>query len=197
MGNTALGFYAKYNFWHGLYGGQAQENVNSYGAGISLGFMPNTSFDMYNNVSLGYKQSQHKTWTATGNHLKYKKEYLDLTFYSHFMDEYSIAFFRHKIFVDMSFHISDSSFKSENFRIRLDESIYNFYLGQELSLAPKIILGYTNSTWKKFYEFGVGVDVFSKWYINIVDVSIIYRYDPKQMNYWEASIGIDLYNLFK
>jgi hypothetical protein len=113
------------------------------------------------------------------------------------MDEYSQIFFRHKIFIDISYNI-DSSFVNENFRIKLEESVYNFYVGKELNLAPKLILGYTSSTWNNFYEIGLGVDLFSKWFVNIVDLSLIYRYDPNidKKDYIEFSVRVDVFNLF-
>ena len=199
MGSTALGVYAKYNYWHGLYGGQIQENVNSYGAGLSFGFIPNywLSYDVYNNISLGYRESKHLSWTKTAELPELRKKFIDMTMYSHIMDEYSKIFFRHKIFVDISYNI-DSSFVNENFRIKLEESVYNFYVGKELNLAPKLILGYTSSTWNNFYEIGIGADLFSKWFVNIVDLSLIYRYDPNidKKDYIEFSVGVDVFNLF-
>jgi hypothetical protein len=97
----------------------------------------------------------------------------------------------------MSYHVTDSSFKNENFRIKLDESIYNFYVGDKLNLAPKLILGYTHSAWNNFYEIGLGADLFSQWFVNIVDLALIYRYDRNEYkkSYYEISIGIDIFNL--
>ncbi len=198
-GNTAFGFYAKYNYWQGIYNGKKIEKINSFGAGLSFGFIPNYffSYDMYNNVSLGYRESRHISWTNAEELPSLRKKFIDMTFYSHLMDEYSTFFFRHKLFVDISLNI-DSSLVNENFRIKLDESIYNFYVGKELNLAPKIIVGYTNSPWHNFYEIGLGADLFGQWFVNIMDISAIYRYDPgiNRKNYLEISVGIDILNLF-
>ncbi|HKK54440.1 MAG TPA: hypothetical protein VJ926_02895 [Patescibacteria group bacterium] len=199
MGNTALGAYAKYNYWRGIYGGQRMEEINSLGAGLSFGFIPNyfLSYDVYNNISLGYRESKHLSWTSVEELPDVRKKFVDITMYSHLMDEYSLFFFRHKIFIDISYNI-DSSFVNENLRIKFEESVYNFYVGKELNLAPKIILGYTSSTWHNFYEIGLGVDLFSKWFVNIVDLSLVYRYDPdiEQKSYVELSAGVDIFNLF-
>jgi hypothetical protein len=199
LGNVAFGFYAKYNYWHGIYGGEKMEEVNSFGGGLSFGFIPNSffDFDAYNNISIGYKESKHISWTKTEELPDLRKKFIDMAFYSHLMDEYSIFFFRHKLFIDMSYNI-DSSFVNENFRIKLDESIYNFYVGEKMNLAPKIILGYTNSPWHNFYEIGLGADLFGQWFVNIVDISAIYRHDSgeNQKSYLEISIGVDVLNLF-
>jgi hypothetical protein len=198
MSNTALGVYAKYNYWRGIYEGQEMERINNYGAGISFGFIPNyfLSYDIYSNISLGYRESKHHSWTRTDELPDRHQKFIDISMYTHLMDEYSMFFFRHKLFIDMSYN-TDSNFTNEYFQIKLDESIYNFYVG-ELNLAPKIILGYTSNTWYNFYEIGLGVDLFSKWFINIVDLSLIYKYDPRveRKNYIELSAGVDIFNLF-
>jgi|GEM_PF-2358593 hypothetical protein len=199
IGTTALGVYAKYNYWYGVYGGLSMEKINSFGGGLSFGFIPSywLGYDVYNNISLGLRESKHESWTKKEEVFEFKKNFVDMTMYSHVMDEYSRFFFRHKLFVDMSFN-TDSGFVNENFRIKFEESIYNFYVGREHNLAPKLILGYTNSKWNEFYEFGLGIDLFSKWFVNIVDLSFVYRYDPKieKKSYYECSASIDIFNLF-
>ncbi|MCF7795138.1 hypothetical protein K9M50_02165 [Patescibacteria group bacterium] len=199
IGSTALGMYAKYNYWYGIYSGSNMEKINSFGGGLSFGFIPNywLGYDVYNNVSLGYKKSWHVNWDKSEEIERKSKNFIDMTMYSHVLDEYSEFFFRHKVFVDISYNI-DSSFKNENFRIKLEESVYNFYIKDELNLAPKIILGYTGNTWHNFLEVGLGADLFSKWFVNIVDLSVTYRFDPniEKKSFVELSLGIDVFNLF-
>ncbi len=199
IGTTALGVYAKYNYWNGIYGGSSMEKINSFGGGLSFGFIPSywLNYDVYNNISLGYRESKHVTWNRTDEFPEFKKNFLDMTMYSHVMDEYSVFFFRHKLFVDISYNV-DSNLVKEYFRVKFEESVYNFYLNQKLNLAPKVILGYTNSKWNNFYEIGLGIDLFSKWFVNIVDLSVIYRHDPgvNKNSYIECSAGVDIFNLF-
>ncbi len=196
-GSNAFGFYAKYNYWQGIYDGKTQERINSFGVGLSLGMIPSYlfSYDVYNNISFGYRQAYNQKWTKYEGLPQEEKKFVDITMYSHIQDEYKTFFFRHKLFVDISCNV-DSSLTKEYFRIKFDESIYNFYLTDKLNLAPKIIAGYTNNAWHNFYELGLGLDLFGEWFVNIVDLSYIYRYDPEidKNSFHEISLAINFLN---
>jgi hypothetical protein len=84
--------------------------------------------------------------------------------------------------------------------LKLDLDVYKILLGPgDLTMSPKIILGYSNDFFYKedFVEFGVGLDLFSVYYQNIFEIYYSRKIDFKGKEFDEVGFSINLINLVK
>lgn len=188
--------------------------------GLTGGFMPRRAFyvhDVYFSFNLGYGWGWNKGQSLYDFKSKQTQEFLTGSLYGHIFSDYHDWFFRWKfygsyfqqqngdiegVYQDTIFLPRDSLnlWGFNQLSLKVDVDIYKILLGSgNLTMSPKIVIGYSNDFFykKDFFEFGVGLDLFSIYYQNIFEVYYSRKTDFKGKQFDEIGFSINLINLIR
>jgi len=213
-------------FVHGLnnYGrydvGRYVDETQKLVVGVTGGFMPRRAFynnDVYFSFNLGYGWGWNKGESLHDFKSKQTQDFLTGSLYGHIFSNYHDWFFRWKFYTsyfqqqsgDIQGFFQDTLLIPRDsldvwglnlLNLKLDLDVYKILLGPgDLTMSPKIILGYSNDFFYKedFVEFGVGLDLFSVYYQNIFEIYYSRKIDFKGKEFDEVGFSINLINLVK
>ncbi|NCD00997.1 hypothetical protein EOL94_02810 [bacterium] len=199
------------------------DNSQNVTFGATFGFMPKYMFfnsDVYFSFNLGYGAGWNNGLSSRGDVFKQKENFIFLSAYHHYFTEYREFLFRYKFYTSYSRHLkSDASlvlsnnldeiiiddsikWKRNNLALKLDLDLARVYLGAtgNLSLSPKVIFGYYNDFNHKnpIKEIGFGIDLFTTYYLNIVDLYISRKFQNNEFPvFTEIGASINISNLLR
>lgn len=192
--------------------------------GGTFGFMPKYLFfnaDVYFAFNLGYGIGWNNGLSSSGDIFKQKENFIFLSAYHHYFTEYREFLFRYKFYTSYSRYLSGEAslllahdlnpnpivddsikWKGNNLALKLDLDLVKFYLRPtgNLSFSPKLIFGYYNDFNHKNYvgEIGMGIDLFTVYYLNIVDLYISRKFGKEDfISFTEIGASINIANLLR
>ncbi|MCF7820652.1 MAG: hypothetical protein K9M44_04265 [Candidatus Pacebacteria bacterium] len=189
--------------------------------GATGGFMPRRAFyttDVYFSFNFGYGWGWNKGQSVDDFRSKQDQEFLTGSLYGHLFSDYRDWFFRYKFYGSYSKDLNagiegiyqdtilvpQDSLNPWGFNLlsaKLDVDVYKIFIGSgNITLSPKIILGYSNDLHYKrqLGEVGLGIDLFSIYYQNILEVYYSRKFDFNGKNTFdEIGVSVNLINLIR
>lgn len=215
----SAGLFLQGSNYHAIIDSNYLSNNQNLVIGSCFGFMPKYMFynsDAYFSFSVGYGTGWSNGLSFYNDEFKQKENYFFLSAYNHWHTEYREAFFRYKLFASYSTHLKGKAnlllnngnilandsilWKRNDYAVKFDLNIYRVYCGSgNLTFSPKVILGYYNdlSYKKSAYEIGLGADLFTVYYLNIVDLGVTRKFYSDGKRFTEVYLSINIANLFR